>query len=65
MYLFSPEMDHRVPLDKDEGCVKTKRAVAVREHRSSSQRVEDQSSGRLTLHHHAEWVRPHQPSIRP
>jgi hypothetical protein len=51
-----------VPLDKDEGFVKAQKCCAVREHRFSFQReaplffpereVEDQSSGRFTLHHH-------------
>jgi hypothetical protein len=41
----------RVPLDKDEGVVKAYYTAAVRKHRLSFQReVEDQGSGRFTLH---------------
>ena len=41
----------RVPLDKDEGFVKAQSSCAVRLHRMNCREVEDQSSGRFTLHH--------------
>ncbi len=40
-----------MPLDKEEGFVKAQNSCVVREQRCSSQRVEDPSPGRFTLHH--------------
>ena len=38
-------------IDKDEGFVKAQSSCAVRLHRMNCREVEDQSSGRFTLHH--------------
>jgi hypothetical protein len=50
-----------------KGLSRQKYPGAVREHRVFCQGVEDQSSGKLTLHHPrgGEVFLPHQPSIRP